>query len=506
MNPAEWLARTAREKPNVPAILCGETKKYSYKQFALRAASIGSALREKGFGPGSNIAIYMPNSVEYLPVFYGILYCGAMPVPINSKLHPKEVSWILNHSNSKLAFTMDPAALHNSGDKNNITYVSPDPDNPLSMASCEPMSWPIQLAAEDGAWMFYTSGTTGRPKGAVLSCQNLMAMSLSYLADVDDVSPNDAALYAAPMSHGAGLYNFVHVLRGARHVIPESHSFNPKEILDLAEKLQNISMFAAPTMVKRLVTSARQSQSSGEGIKTLIFGGGPMYVADIKQALEVFGPKLVQIYGQGESPMTISTLSRNDIADNTHPDWENRLTSVGKAHSVAQIKIVDSAGNELGTDEIGEIAVAGPQIMHGYLNDTQANAKAFLGGSLLTGDLGHLDQSGYLHLQDRAKDLIISGGSNIYPREVEETLLNHPDVSEVSVVGMPDPEWGEIVIAFVVTNSTDQPSNESLDEACTSAIARFKKPKRYEFVAELPKNNYGKVLKTELRKRLEAAK
>lgn len=501
MNPAEWLARTAQDRPTAPAIFLGERQILDYAAFARRAGAIGAALNKRGIGPGDKVALFLPNSVDYLPIFYGILNAGACVVPINGKLHVKEAAWIVAHSGTRLVFTGDPEAMTATGDIGHTPCIAPGSAAFDDMVASVPLDWPALMAKDDPAWLFYTSGTTGRPKGAVLTCGNLMAASLSYFADVDDVSPEDAALYAAPMSHGAGLYNFVHVLRGARHVIPETGGFDPGEILRLAKSMRNISMFAAPTMVKRLVDGAGSAGEDGDGIKTIVYGGGPMYVADIKTALDVFGPKFVQIYGQGESPMTITALSRADIADSDHPDWEARLASVGRAQSVAEVRILGPEGSPLPAGEVGEIAVRGPQVMAGYLDNPEANAKTLVDGWLLTGDLGHLDRAGYLTLHDRAKDMVISGGTNIYPREVEEALLTHPQVSEVSVIGTPDPEWGEIVVAFVVP-CDGQPETGALDEVCMNLIARFKKPKRYVFVDDLPKNNYGKVLKTELRERL----
>ncbi|MWB78090.1 AMP-binding protein [Pseudooceanicola sp. 216_PA32_1] len=500
MNPAEWLARTARARPGAPALLKGHEVVADYAAFARQAAGLGAALVERGIRPGDRVAIFLPNTIEYLPIFFGILWAGATTVPINGKLHAREAAWIVSHSGAKIVLARD------AGLDRECSATRIDPADPAfaAMLAHAPLDQPVALAPDDPAWLFYTSGTTGRPKGAVLSCGNLLAMSMSYLADVDEVGADDAALYAAPMSHGAGLYNLIHVLRGARHVVPVSGGFDPAEIFDLAAGLGNVSMFAAPTMVKRMVDHARRSGDTGTGIKTIVYGGGPMYVSDILGALDLFGPKFVQIYGQGEAPMTITALSRADIADSAHPDWRRRLASVGRAHSVAEVRILDAEGNPLPVGEVGEIAVRGPQVMQGYLNDPEASAKALRDGWLLTGDLGHLDADGYLTLHDRARDMIVSGGSNIYPREVEEVLLTHPEVSEASVVGMADPEWGEIVIAFVVASGARPPETADLDALCVGSIARFKKPKRYVFVTELPKNNYGKVLKTDLRARLEA--
>lgn len=504
MNPAEWLARTATRTPGAPALFHGTRLVADYAEFARRAGAIAAALRARGIAPGDRVAIFLPNSVDYLPLLHGIFWAGATAVPVNGKLHPKEAAWIVAHAKARLVFTADPDALRATGDIGTTPCIAPNGAEGAEMLATPPMAAPHPMTQDDPAWLFYTSGTTGRPKGAVLTAGNLLAMSLAYLADVDEVTATDAALYAAPMSHGAGLYNFIHIQRGARHVIPESGGLDPAEILALARELRDISMFAAPTMVRRLVAAAEAAGADGDGIRTIVYGGGPMYVADIQAALRVLGPKFVQIYGQGEAPMTITALSRGDIADSTHPDWLRRLGSVGRAHSVAEVRVIGPDGAPLPPGEPGEIAVRGPQVMQGYLDNPEANAASLVDGWLRTGDVGHLDADGYLTLHDRAKDLVISGGSNIYPREVEEALLTHPAVAEVSVVGAPDPEWGEIVVAFVVCDGP-RPDTGALDDTCTARIARFKKPKRYVFVDDLPKNNYGKVLKTALRERLDSA-
>lgn len=365
---------------------------------------------------------------------------------------------------------------------------------------------PYPTLPSDEIWLFYTSGTTGRPKGVMLTALNLTLMTLGYLADVDEVSPEDAILYAAPMSHGAGLYNFVHVMRGARHVVPLSGGFEAEEVLDLGESVGNISMFAAPTMVRRLVDAAR-GRATFDGIKTVIYGGGPMYLADIVEAVEVMGPRFVQIYGQGECPMAITSLSRAEVADRASANWKARLGSVGRAQSGVRLRIARADGSEAAVGEIGEVLVQGAPVMAGYWtghsNGAESTAKAIRDGWLWTGDMGALDADGYLTLHDRSKDVIISGGSNIYPREVEEVLLTHPAVHEVSVVGRPDAEWGEDVVAFICLRDGADVTEAELDALCLANIARFKRPKCYYFVPDLPKNNYGKVLKGALREQLK---
>jgi long-chain acyl-CoA synthetase len=252
-------------------------------------------------------------------------------------------------------------------------------------------------------------------------------------------------------------------------------------------------MFAAPTMIKRMVDCPADCRA--ENIRTLIWGGAPMYVEDALSALDRFGPRLAQIYGQGESPMTITTLSKEDIAARDHPRWRERLGSAGRPYASVEVMVADGADEPLPPGETGEILCRGDVVMPGYWRNDEATAASLRGGWLHTGDVGAFDAEGYLHLKDRSKDLIISGGSNIYPREVEEVLSTHARVREVSVIGRPDREWGEIVVAYVVGEA----SVKELDALCLSHIARFKRPKDYVFIDALPKNNYGKILKTELR-------
>jgi long-chain acyl-CoA synthetase len=333
-----------------------------------------------------------------------------------------------------------------------------------------------------------------------------MTMGLTYFVDVDPVSPQDAIVYGAPMSHGAGLYAIPHVIAGARHVVPASGGVDPAELFELGWALGPMSTFAAPTIIKRLVDHAEHKQISVEAsaaaFKTIVYGGAPMYVADIQRALRIMGPRFVQIYGQGETPMVATALSRHHLADTSHPRYLERIASVGVAQTPAQVRIADERGASLPLGEVGEVLVKGDSVMAGYWRNPDATAAAIRDGWLFTGDVGCLDAEGFLTLKDRSKDLIISGGSNIYPREVEEVLLTAPGVAEAAVVGAPDPEWGEVVVAFVVPEPGAQLAPAELDRHCLTQMARFKRPKRYIVVGDLPKNNYGKVLKTVLRARL----
>jgi len=499
MNIANWLAATARLSPLAPALLTGTRVDADYACFARRAAAIARHLREeRGCAPGDRVGLFMENSTRYLECLYGIWWAGCAAVPANAKLHAREARWIFEDSGARVVFSAGEHA-RAIGD---LPLLQVDRPAYAELREGGGLAAPHGRDEGDLAWIFYTSGTTGRPKGVMLSHGNLVAASLCYPQDVDSVAAEDAALYAAPLSHGAGLYNFIHVRAGARHVVPASGGFDAPEVLELARSLRNVSLFAAPTMVKRLVEAAKRSDADGDGIKTIVYGGGPMYQADILEALQVLGPRFVQIYGQGESPMTITVLGRRFHTDTAHPRFRERLASVGVAHSVVSVRVTGAGGAPLPPGETGEVEVKGATVMTGYWNNPQATAETLQQGWLRTGDVGRLDEDGFLTLSDRSKDVIISGGTNIYPREVEEVLLTHPQVREVSVVGAPDREWGETVVAFLVLEPGAGASDAELDAHCMATMARFKRPKRYVRLDELPKNNYGKVLKTALRAQL----
>jgi long-chain acyl-CoA synthetase len=495
MNLALWLYRAGLSHGDLPAAAEGARVVRSYGELAGRAARLAGALRGRfGLEPGDRVAIVAKNSPAYLELFFGIWHAGLAAVPANAKLHGLELAYILEHSGARVCFAsagLDeivaphaPASLERLIRVGGAEYEALFQGDPIEV---------VPRAPDDLAWLFYTSGTTGRPKGAMLTHRNLSWASHAYAAEVDPVAPGDPILHAAPMSHGSGLYVMPHVARLGINVIPESGAFEPEEVLALFEAWPRASMFAAPTMIKRLVEHPAGCDPTR--IRTIIWGGAPMYVEDALAALDRFGPRFAQIYGQGESPMTITTLSREDIAGRDHRRWRERLASAGRPYACVEVMVADTDDQPLPAGEPGEILCRGDVVMKGYWRNEEASAQTLKGGWLHTGDVGAFDADGYLTLKDRSKDTIISGGSNIYPREVEEVLLAHARVREVSVIGRPDAEWGEVVVAYVVGEA----SVAELDALCLSRIARFKRPKDYVFVPALPKNNYGKILKTELR-------
>ena len=540
MNIALLLARAARAHPHAPALAHGTRVIADYAALQERAARLAGGLITLGLKPGDRITLVMRNHPAYLELFLAAWHAGLVAVPVNSKLHAKELAYIFENCGAPVVFasanTLSACeqgaalAIAAAGVVRQVIAV----ESAAFAQLCG--SAPLVMAERhdnDLAWLFYTSGTTGRPKGVMLSHGNLTAMTLNYFTNVDSIAREDCVVHAAPMSHGSGMYLVPHLAQAACNVVPESGAFEADEIAALCQHYTGVTMFAAPTMVKRLVEAPLRGITGGAGmaasatahtdttlpgLKTIVYGGGPMYVADLKAGMARFGQRFAQIYGQGEAPMTITASNKAMHMDTTHPRYEERLGSVGLPFAGVEVMVADEDDRELATGEIGEICVRGPVIMRGYWQNETASATALRNGWLHTGDVGAFDEEGFLTLKDRSKDLIISGGSNIYPREVEEALLLHPQVAEVSVVGRAHPEWGEEVIAFVVARGAPGSTMagdtgtaraggmpldaHALDAHCLDHIARFKRPKQYRFVETLPKNEAGKVLKTELRKQL----
>jgi acyl-CoA synthetase (AMP-forming)/AMP-acid ligase II len=346
------------------------------------------------------------------------------------------------------------------------------------------------------AWLFYTSGTTGRPKGAMLTHRNLLLMTLNVCTDIYPFGHDDIGLHAAPLTHGSGLYSLPMIAKGGTNVILDAPRFEPEAVFASIEKHKiTVLPFMAPTMVKRLIDSETHTKYDLKSMRCIIYGGAPMYVEDLVAGLKAFGPVFAQIYGLGECPMTITGLSREEH-DLNRPEL---LASAGKARLGVQVLIQDTDGNEVPRGSIGEIAVRSDIVMKGYWRNSEATNDTIVNGWMRTGDVGYMDEQGYLYILDRTKDMIISGGNNIYPREVEEVLLRHPAVQEACVFSVPDREWGEAVKAVVVLRPGNTAAEEELIDFCRNHLASYKKPRSIDFVAELPKNAYGKVLKRELR-------
>ena len=495
MNLARLLTDAADRRPDAPALAVGDRVVASYAQHAERSARLAGAMRTTlGLGKGDIAAIAMRNHPAVSEIMFAAWIAGCAVLPMNARLHPREFAWILDNAGAKACFKTDGIGI---GTRKH-SLIAADSERFEELFASDPIP-PADVNADDLAWLFYTSGTTGKPKGAMLSHRNLRAMNAAYFASVDEIAPDDCIIHAAPMSHGSGLYLLPHVERGACQVIPESGGFDSHETISLLRVWNGATFFLAPTMLTRLMRTPGLDRTALANLKSIVYGGAPMYIEDLLEALDVFGHRLVQIYGQGEAPMTIACLSRALHADTGHSNYRDRLGSVGRSHAGVEVRVVNERGETAAAGEIGEVTVRGDVVMGGYFRNPEATAETLRDGWLHTGDMGAFDADGFLTLKDRSKDLVISGGSNIYPREIEEALLGHDCVLECSVVGRPHPDWGEEVVAFVVAKPGATVRKTDLDRHCLERIARFKRPRVYRFVDALPKNNYGKVLKTELR-------
>jgi long-chain acyl-CoA synthetase len=507
VNLASTLHQAAQREPDVAALIVHDVCTATYKQWSETVRRLARGLVEHyGLRRGDRVCLAMSNRPEYLTVLYACWHAGLCAVPTNVKLHPRELGYIAAKSGARLCVVdagvisawqandaappSSPALLDVGGAQFDQLCVGP----PIDL--CE-------VAANEPAWIFFTSGTTGRPKGAVLTHRNLLAMSLSYYADYGSVEAADRIVHAAPMSHGSGLYALPFTMKAAAHVVPAAAAhFDPVELIETINAHRRVTMFLAPTMIVRLLDCPRLGRLAVERITQILYGGGPMHLEDLRRALQFFGPRMAQLYGQGESPMTISALTREQHFSEGRLAAAEVLASAGVPRTGVEVRIVGSDGKQAAAGQIGEIAVRGDVVMVGYWDDPEATAHAMQDGWLLTGDLGSFGPDGRLTLKGRSKELIISGGSNIYPREVEEVLLEHPALAEVAVIGVADVQWGEIVVACVACHRDMQVGGEDLHAFCLERIARFKRPKRYVFLHELPKNAAGKIDKLSLKQGL----
>jgi len=509
MNIGHLLTKSARAYPHNLAVAYGSTK-WNYTQFNSRTNRLANALYRLGIRQGDNIALLQYNNPEMLVSMFACFKAGCGAVPINFRLHPNEFSFIIDHSDAE-AVILSPEfneALMDCRERlpkvrHFITLAGAG--NGLldfeKLLSQESDQWiDADVHPDDLAWLFYTSGTTGMPKGAMLTHRNLLAMTMNFYADIcPGFGPDDVILHAAPLSHGSGLYALPNIGKAAANVILESKSFDPELVFKTIEQYRVTNMFAAPTMINVMINSPMVDKYDHDSLKALNYGGAPMLVEDLKAAIAKLGPCLVQLFGQAESPMTITYLPHKNHSVEGAPEQISRLASAGFARTDVEVKILDSHSKELPSSETGEIVTRSDLVMKGYWRNPEATSEAIVNGWLHTGDMGYMDDNGYLFIMDRSKDMIISGGENIYPREIEEVLIKHSAVREVAVIGIPDPKWGEAIKAIVAQVPEKSVTEKELIDFCKDSIASYKKPKSIDFVDELPKNNYGKILKRELR-------
>ena len=512
MNLAQFVAQSARRFPTRSALIWGE-RRWSWAEFDARVSAMAAVLADRGIGFGDRVLVQSKNSNLMLESMWACFRLGAVWVPTNFRLLPDDVAYLATASGARALLCGGEFPDHAAAVAEAVPGMAlvarmgpgplDAPDLDGLMAAFAGTEYPAAAVEYDHpCWFISTSGTTGRPKLAVLTHGQMAFIVTNHLADlVPGTTEEDCCLVVAPLSHGAGNHGLTQVARGATTLLLPTERFDPAEVWRLVAEHRVTNMFTVPTIVKLLVEHPSVDTSDHSSLRHVIYAGAPMYRADQKRALAKLGPVLVQYFGLSEVTGCITVLP---AALHTPDDGaEARAGTCGIPRTGVDLQVQDQdTGAALPAGATGEICVCGLAVFAGYYNNPDANAKAFRDGWFRTGDLGHLDEEGFLFITGRASDMYISGGSNVYPREIEEMLLTHPAIGEVAVLGMPDAVWGEIGVAVAVRRP-----GEALDEAGLLAwmegkVARYKQPRRAFFLPELPKSGYGKVTKLAIRQEL----
>jgi acyl-CoA synthetase (AMP-forming)/AMP-acid ligase II len=495
----DFISHWAQDRPDRLAMR-EEDRSYSYGNLEQWTGQIVTYLQKAGLQKGDRIAWIGKNSDLYFTLFYGAARLGVVMVPVGWRLAPAEWAFIVNDTNARLLFTgpgFDDVtnALH--GQLQYVERVITAEDARAEISAT--VSAPFDAAGPDDAVLqLYTSGTTGNPKGAVLSNRNLFALrrgindaGLAYTKWEED----EAVLVAMPCAHigGTGL-GIMALGSGLPGIILAE--FTPDGFFDAVETGGVTRLFIVPAALHMLVNHPRCQHVDFSRLKYILYGAAPMPLELLRQCITMFGAQFIQAYGMTETTGTIVMLPPEDH----DPAGNVRMRSAGKALPGVELRIVDDAGRDLPTGEVGEIWTRSSNNMIGYWNLPDATEKTMAeGGWIKTGDAGYLDDDGYLYIHDRVKDMIISGGENVYPAEVESAIYGHPDVLEVAVIGVPDDKWGEVVKAMCVPRPGHSVDPEAVMSWAREKIAGFKVPKSVDIIEALPRNASGKVLRKDLR-------
>lgn len=503
MNLSHILRQAAQRHGSEIGFVWGD-KCWSWRALDERVDALCAALRDRGIAKGDRILVQSKNCNQMFESMFACFRLGAVWVPTNFRQTPDEVAYLSVASGASLTichadFPDHAAAVRRStpGMTDVVLIEGADGDSDFDglVARYLGTSAPVaDVGHDDPCWFFFTSGTTGRPKAAVLTHGQLGFVVTSHLCDLmPGTTHRDASLVVAPLSHGAGVHQLVQAARGAKTILMPSERFDPADAWALVERFGITNIFTVPTILKMLVEHPAVDACDHTSLRYVIYAGAPMYHEDRRYALGKLGPVLVQYYGLGEVTGNITVLPA-DLHDDV-PTCDGGIGTCGYERVGMQVSIQDDQGCELPPGVTGEICVCGPAVFAGYYNNPQANAEAFRNGWFRTGDLGQRDEAGFLYVTGRSSDMYISGGSNIYPREIEEKILQHPAVAEVAVVGVPDPKWGEVGIAACVLRNGEAISEAALLKWMEERIARYKLPKRVVLWDSLPKSAYGKTTK-----------
>ncbi|WP_110113077.1 AMP-binding protein [Bacillus sp. CGMCC 1.16541] len=481
---AHLAKKTFKQYPKKIAVK-DMNRSVTYEELQKRVYQLHAALVDAGLKKGDRLAVLMSNRMEHVELDLAAAIGGFVKVPLNYRLHPKEIQYILDHAEAKIVIG-EQSLIEQVEQTCQTIFIGQDYEEWISSKS---FAEPVLLVEEDDLFtIMYTSGTTGKPKGVMLTHRNVMSSAIS-LALACEITPEDVVGHVAPLTHGSNFLSHISWLFGLTQVV--FNTFNPADFLHDVEQEKVSVIFMVPTMVNLMIQDSQFDAKRLRYIKSINMAGSPIAASKLKQAIEKAGPKFIETYGLVEAPMAITMMPRLELP--------SRLESCGATGPFVEMRLVDDEGNEVKQGDIGEVTCKGPLVMQGYWRNEEATADTIRDGWLYTGDLGWIDEYGYLHLVDRKKDVIISGGMNIYPREIEEVLNKHEGIKETSVIGKPDDKWGEVVAAYCVLNEGYHVDKEELITLCKNYLASYKKPKEVYIVQELPKSGYGKILKRELK-------
>jgi fatty-acyl-CoA synthase len=514
MNLAHLLTQNARRHGDRVGLMWRD-RSWNWREIDRSVSALAAALAARGIGKGDRILVHSRNGEEMFWSMFAAFRLGAVWVPTNFRLMPDEVAWLATSSGAKAFLCHGDFPDHAAA----VTAASPAlgllwrigegafGETSVGEAIAAHAGAAVENARvdyDDPCWFFFTSGTTGRSKAAVLTHGQMAFVITNHLSDLmPGTTENDASLVVAPLSHGAGVHQLVQTARGVPTILLPSERFDIDEAFRLIETHRVSNIFTVPTILKMMVEHPAIERYDHSSLRYVIYAGAPMYREDQKAALGKLGNVLVQYFGLGEVTGNITVLPPHLHDPEDGP--QARIGSCGYERTGMQVSIQGDDGEERKPFETGEICVIGPAVFAGYYDNPEANAKAFRNGWFRTGDLGHMDGEGFVYITGRASDMYISGGSNIYPREVEEKILTHPAIGEVAVLGVPDPVWGEVGVAVCVAREGASPVTEAeMAGFLAPKVPRYKMPKRFFFWESLPKSGYGKVPKRLVRDELEA--
>lgn len=510
MNLGTLSSQAARRRPHHPAVIWDDNTR-SWAEFDARANAIARCLIAKGIKRGDRVMIHSPNCAEMLEAMIAVLKTGAVMVPTNFRLSPDDIG--------DMALRTETAAIigHAAYPQHMevVQKMAPTCQNRLVIegigadgyeaaiqthASDEPF-YDADVDYNDPCWFFFTSGTTGKPKIATLTHGQMGFVTVNHVADLmPGLGDDDVSMAVAPLSHGAGAHFFPQIARTVPTVLTTASTFDPVEIWRLVEKHKVTNMFTVPTIVKRLTEHPCIDDFNHSSLKHVIYAGAPMYREDQRFALSKMGKVLVQYFGLGEVTGCITVLPAHEHSE---IDDEMPVGSCGFPRTGIDVAILSDKGDRQAPFETGNICVGGLGVFAGYYQNDEANRDVFIDGWFVTGDLGHVDERGYVFITGRRSDMYISGGSNVYPREAEEKILEHPAVAEVAIVGMPDREWGEVGVAIVTLNKGASFVEAEFRLWMQDKVARYKQPKLIYVWDEIPKSGYGKIEKKRIKSMLE---